>query len=436
MMLKIRNDGEIALGALALLGASTKEGDETKIGFFGSGAKYALSTLLRNGIGIRLFSGVRELPVETKTVEFNGRMFEQIWIDGQPTSYTTRMGPSWEVWFAIREFICNAIDEGGYTLDVTDQIEGFEGETNVYIEMAEPVVLFYSSIDEYLLQSDPLVSVETEYGRVDILDNPSGKRAYYRKGVRICGFEETRARFRYNFASIEINESRIFSLSYQPLERVASALSVVEDESIIQEYLHAQNAGGESVEKSACWSYSSETFSEAWRRVLGQTPIYPSSCAHFLPVEDRMHGVLLPDELVKKLGEQFEDLNIWNNGDHDFVASNELEAARDTELLEEALDEVRAMGYSNDALMFEIGLFPNAPDRVAQYSLDHNRVRLSSKFMGDKNYLLATLIEEIMHSQGYPDASRKFDQHLIEELIAAKRDSMKLKALKDMVRSI
>ncbi|MDD3302253.1 MAG: hypothetical protein PHN31_01760 [Candidatus Gracilibacteria bacterium] len=43
------NDGEIDINSIKFLGCSTKDGIET-IGKFGTGLKYAISVLLRNGI--------------------------------------------------------------------------------------------------------------------------------------------------------------------------------------------------------------------------------------------------------------------------------------------------------------------------------------------------------------------------------------------------
>ena len=60
MYLKISNKGNIDINAFRLMGASTKRGSD-KIGFFGSGLKYGISTLLREGIGLRVFSGIEEI---------------------------------------------------------------------------------------------------------------------------------------------------------------------------------------------------------------------------------------------------------------------------------------------------------------------------------------------------------------------------------------
>ena len=48
--LKIGNSGEIESGAFRLIGACTKRGDDSMIGYFGSGLKYAMAVLLREGI--------------------------------------------------------------------------------------------------------------------------------------------------------------------------------------------------------------------------------------------------------------------------------------------------------------------------------------------------------------------------------------------------
>jgi hypothetical protein len=51
--LLIENKGEIDINALILMGGTTKREDESKIGFFGSGNKYAIALLLRERLNMR-----------------------------------------------------------------------------------------------------------------------------------------------------------------------------------------------------------------------------------------------------------------------------------------------------------------------------------------------------------------------------------------------
>jgi len=107
----IQNDGEIEVNSFELIGASTKRGDEGKIGFFGSGLKYSIAYMMRNNISFKVFSGANELKFTTVKESFRNSSFDRICINGKETSYTITMGPTWtEDWFVLREIYCNALD--------------------------------------------------------------------------------------------------------------------------------------------------------------------------------------------------------------------------------------------------------------------------------------------------------------------------------------
>ena len=75
--LKISNKTEIDVRAFSLLGACTKRGDNTKIGYFGSGLKYAIATLVRMKIPFEVYSGLNKITIETKPEDFRGQIFTE-----------------------------------------------------------------------------------------------------------------------------------------------------------------------------------------------------------------------------------------------------------------------------------------------------------------------------------------------------------------------
>ena len=135
----IQNDGEIEINSFELIGASTKRGESGKIGFFGSGLKYSIAYMMRNGIDFKVFSGTNEIVFSLKSEDFRDKKFERICINGNPTSYTTSIGPTWsEDWFVLREIYCNAVDESNYQLiKSTQTVAGVDGKTRIYVELTK-----------------------------------------------------------------------------------------------------------------------------------------------------------------------------------------------------------------------------------------------------------------------------------------------------------
>jgi hypothetical protein len=201
MYLTIHNLGEIENGALSLLGASTKEGDQ--IGKFGSGFKYALAVLLRNGIRTRIFSGQREIPLEVRMERFRDKAFGVIWIDGQRTSLTTSTGPDWAARDAVREIWSNALDEGGEMRGVSDEVIPAPGTTTVAIEINPEIQTMIDNWSMYFVHDE--VPVWRGY-RGRIIKQQVAN--YYRRGVSICEDRERTGIFSYDFSDIELPESR------------------------------------------------------------------------------------------------------------------------------------------------------------------------------------------------------------------------------------
>jgi hypothetical protein len=60
------------------------------------------------------------------------------------------MGPDWKCWQAIREIVCNAIDESDYNIvSSTEIVNTEEGRTRFYIELTESVLEVINNWDSF-----------------------------------------------------------------------------------------------------------------------------------------------------------------------------------------------------------------------------------------------------------------------------------------------
>lgn len=105
------NPGLIPLDAADVIGVSVKA--PGSFGFFGTGIKYGISSVLRNGGEILIVRGEQFHRFTTEAFDVKGVEFQRVVRDGIPLGFTTQLGKTWEPWMVFREFRCNALDEGG-----------------------------------------------------------------------------------------------------------------------------------------------------------------------------------------------------------------------------------------------------------------------------------------------------------------------------------
>lgn len=223
MAIYFANAGEIDLSVIRVMGVSVKNTD-TPIGYFGTGLKFALATLLRTGHHVALFAGGQTYTFTARDVQVRDRSFRQVYMNDEPLPFTTDLGKNWEVWQAYRELHSNTLDEFGTitdkptTADTVFVVQGLEAER------------VYEARHEIFLSSKPLEVLDG----VEIHPKPSSY-VYYR-GVRVAQLPETCC-FTYNITtSMELTEDRtlksMWSLEYlletklptTKSERVAHAL--------------------------------------------------------------------------------------------------------------------------------------------------------------------------------------------------------------------
>lgn len=207
--LVIRNEGLINELDLTSLGLSTKRGDSSKIGQFGSGSKFALAYLVRENIPFKIFSGMEEFKIDTETVLHRDQPVTFITINGRKTDITTEFGGiDWQCWMALRELISNAMDEPAFSLKTQEEYTPEENHTTIVLEMVNQVKEIMVNYHHYFC-FDRIASYENRHGKLFIKQEQS-PIAVYRKGIR-CLDSNRKAFLDCNFYNIEINESRLAS---------------------------------------------------------------------------------------------------------------------------------------------------------------------------------------------------------------------------------
>lgn len=235
----IQNDGEIETNSFELIGASTKRSESGKIGFFGSGLKYSIAYMMRQGIDFKVFSGEKELVFTTMPEQLKEQTFDRICINGKPTSYTVTMGPTWkEDWYVLREIYCNALDEGSCQMVKSmEAAEPAEGKTRIFISLTDTLNSVISKWDSYFSdEREPLFVEDAVYtsflGNEDIGGhNEQSVKVFsktdgvlYRKGIRV--YHNKRYAYDYDFQFVNINEDRT-ARSTAAMAYIASSLIAI-----------------------------------------------------------------------------------------------------------------------------------------------------------------------------------------------------------------
>ena len=111
-IVKFGNETEIEPEVWSTFGVSVKNGSNP-IGMFGTGLKYAIAVLLREGRHISITSAGREYAFDVVEKNIRDKAFNICRCNGKDLPFTTELGKTWELWQAYRELYSNCLDEGG-----------------------------------------------------------------------------------------------------------------------------------------------------------------------------------------------------------------------------------------------------------------------------------------------------------------------------------
>lgn len=239
--LLINNETLIQEYDLMLLGASTKRNDDTKIGRFGSGLKYSIALAMRLGIDIKVYAGTQLIELGKKQLNYRDTSKEVITVNGKETSLTTDMGPDWEPPMIIREIYANAVDESGKKAVITevDEIDvsiHLEDQTYIYVEASGALELMLLDFDNYFCIERKRKLKIGEDELFFKLESPS--RIYYR-GMIASKQNEKVSLFDYNFHTLGITETRVYSDISDVYTKVARILYGIDNSAVVEKLLQA-----------------------------------------------------------------------------------------------------------------------------------------------------------------------------------------------------
>jgi len=418
--LKFKNNGEIQLEAITLLGASTKRTDNNKIGFFGSGNKFAIAYLLRNGYNIKLFAGNNELKVTTKPQRLGEEIFDVIHINDTPTSITTEFGAKWKLWQALRELYSNSIDEGGESLEVVNNISPSEGETHYYILMRPELLDWFSNFNDYFSENKEVL-FECEYGK--ILKKHNNFAHLYRKGIKVYESKDN-SLYDYDFHDINITEDRIISYSWEISEKIWRIIYACTNKDIIRNIFHNINQSNLiETNISGVADIPTSGISEEIKEILKEMKVCNANMGGYLSPEEALIFKQIPSKIFNSLSHLLTDDNLGNafKVGLDGMMYRECEF---TLLQEKTINKLRDFLKECNALYliedYEIiaGIFDNK--QILGYAdKKNNKIVISNTNLDQGiNEILNTIIEEYIHLKyNVKDCTREFQTASITEMI-------------------
>ena len=420
--MKISNSIEVEPNAFKLLGACTKREDNSKIGYFGSGLKYAMAVFMRDGINLRVFAGDKEVVLGTVTETFRDQTFNVITVDGEKTSLTTGMGVDWKIWQAIREIYCNALDEEDCLLQLGSETpHGEAGKTAFYLEVVDesPIAEVIEMWDKFF--SSNLTPLVTQ-GENKVFEKMDPDFTLYRRGIR-CYESSYKSLYNYDIYDISINESRLVNYGWQVGERIANLLAMSATSDMIISLIDLFNQTPDYIDKhieaNCPWTFGQGVFNTNWRNAVEGKVCIPYEQAGYVKRKPNIDYIVLPLRLIKELKLQFGEV-VVNALAARITGSNWVQIEPDQRTAFLLTECKKFFNDVNLPVKHDIIVAKFEDKQVLGLASTKNQyIVLSERCMDmGRKTIVCTILEEWSHLEsGMSDETRGFQDFLIGQII-------------------
>lgn len=196
----------LPLECITTFGVSAKETDNP-IGYFGTGLKYALAVLMREGCTVSIAicdddNTKYYYTISTEKRAIRNKSFDIVYMNDLALPFTIDLGRNWELWQAYRELYSNTIDEDGEIIKTDSPFVPYG--TIIKVDGLDKI---HDDRCEFLLDT------EVKYQLNDTVEvhEPEDKdnTAIFYHGIKVL---DTKARYNYNFTGhMSLTEDRTVS---------------------------------------------------------------------------------------------------------------------------------------------------------------------------------------------------------------------------------
>jgi len=385
-MIVFENPGLIDVAAVTTMGVSVK--DEGAIGYFGTGIKFAISTILRLGGSITIWRGAEKLEFGLEATMIRDQEFHLVTMNGERLGFTSMLGRDWEAWMAYRELATNCMDEKGNSFmpghAPPSCFSAREGHTVIMVDGLDDV---WPERHTVILQTKPVAEV-------DILEvHPGVNRFVFYRGVRIFRAPKPLA-FTYNIMEhVELTEDRTAKSWYSLETQLERGIGRLEDREILRQIMTAGDMFAEHSMDIHLYGTPREAFVEM---------------ARTLTLGGAAELNLNPQVAERTRAEAARQMVPGTE-----ASLNQAQAR----MLERALEMLEAGGFP--VQQFPITICQTLGPGVHGLALD-GRIFISLLPFGKgTREVAATLLEEFSHlASGHEDCTRPFQDYLFDRLLS------------------